>query len=338
MVFNITSYHVYGWSETELGVISWGETNRPPDSYTNVNFYFLLIGAPFLPGPGSYFIVLIIQFAIIFPLIYKLFVRNPFIGLISCYIIELSFQLIANYIPFGGLHFLFSGCILRFISAVGLGVWFVNNHNLFAKQNLFVIILTPLSIFLLLCSHNSLLNIFPASFFNPNIFEPMYYNPNNYGLTFFQNFPWWPNTNLFVYFYPALVFLIFMKILPSKLNENKPLSQKTQIFFKSFSKVTYHILLVQGVFFMISIPLSSTYWDSIMIPEDIYGTIIEPITAGITDVNLLSFQRYISYMIAKIFFYIIIVAIVIVIALCFYVFESSIRKGCKKIGEQITRK
>jgi len=332
MVFEITSYHIFGWSETELGFISWGGTNLDPNSYTNVNFYYLLLGAPFFPGPGSYFIVLIIQFALIFPLIYKLFDKNPILGLISCYIIELSFQLIANYIPFGGLHFLFSGCVLRFLSAIALGVWFIYNSDLFSKHNLFVILLTPLSIFLMLFTHNHLLHLFPASFFNPDIFNPMFYTPDNYGLRFFNTFPWWANTNLFMYFYPALVFLIFMKVLPSKLNENNPISQKTENFFKSFSKITYHILLVQTVFFMVSIPLSSTYWDRLMIPEDIFDTIVEPIRAGITNVNLLSSQRFISYAIAKTFFYIVIVAIVIAIALCFYLFESGLRKGFKKIG------
>ncbi|MBN1215500.1 MAG: hypothetical protein JXA99_08645 [Candidatus Lokiarchaeota archaeon] len=332
MVFNITSYHIFGWSESELGFISWGETNLNPNDYTNINPFFLLLGAPFFPGPGSYFILVIIQFIVIFPLIYKLFDKNPIIGLICCYIIEFTFQIISNYIPYGGLHFLFSGTVLRFLSAIGLGVWFIYNHELFSKHNLFVLLLIPLSIFLLLCSHNADLNLFPASFFNPDIFEPMHYNPNNYGLKFFNNFPWWPNTNLFVYFYYAFIFLVLMKILPSKLNKEKSISRKTQNFFRSFSKVTYHILLVQTVFFMIAIPLSSTYWDNLMIPEDIYDTIVDPITAGITDVHLMSIQRYMSYIIAKIFFFFIITAIVVTIALCFYLVESGLRISIKKTG------
>ncbi|MBY9007728.1 MAG: hypothetical protein KGD63_13360, partial [Candidatus Lokiarchaeota archaeon] len=281
-------------------------------------------------------------FAIIFPLIYKLFDKNPILGLLSCYIIEFCFQIIADFIPYGGLHYLFDGCIIRFLSAIGLGVWFIYGHDIFAKRNLFVILLFPLSLFLSLISHNALIGgIFPPSFFDnlSFIFERAPYSPApyNYGLRFFRLYPYWININLFVFFYPALLFLIFMKVLPSKLNENKKISQKTQKTVRFLSKLTYHILLVQIVYFFVQIPLSTTDWDFLLINREIFSALLDPINAGVP-MSMLSTERYFGLFIAKCFFYFISVVIVISLSICFYLVESGFRKGFKKTGQFFNKK
>ncbi|MBY9007630.1 MAG: hypothetical protein KGD63_12845, partial [Candidatus Lokiarchaeota archaeon] len=280
-------------------------------------------------------------FAIIFPLIYKLFDKNPILGLLSCYIIEFCFQIIADFIPYGGLHYLFDGCIIRFLSAIGLGVWFIYGHDIFAKRNLFVILLFPLSIFLTLCSHNAFIGgIFPPSFFEnfSFIFEraPLSPAPYNYGLRFFRLYPYWQNVNLFVFFYPALQFLIFMKVLPSKLNKNKKISQKTQKSVRVMSKLTYHILLVQIVYFFIQIPLSTANWDYFMIDDTLFNAILDPIISGV-DMNMLTADIYLGLFIAKSFFYFINFVIVVALALSFYLVESGIRKGFKKMGHMMIK-
>ena len=339
----MTSLHISGWSNEQFSYVSWGPSNIPDTFvlYQPANPYYLLLGMPYFPGPGAYFVTLILGFAFVFPLIYYLFDKNPMLGLISCFIIEFCFQLIADYIPYGGLHYLFDGCIIRFLSAIGMGVWFVYNHDLFAKRNLFVILLFPLSLFLSLISHNAILDIFPPSFFEnlEFLFERAPYSqpPYNYGLKFFRLYPYWININLFVFFFPALIFLIFMKILPSKLNENKKISQKTQNTVKFLSKLTYHILLVQIVYFFIQIPLSTANWDYFLFNRVLFDAMLDPFSAGV-DMNMMTADRYLGLFIAKCFFYFISVVIVISLSLCFYLIESGIRKGCKKIGEKNTSK
>jgi hypothetical protein len=109
------------------------------------------------------------------------------------------------------------------LSAVGLGLWFSRDHNIFSKKNYFMWILFPLS----------LAYIIAYQFFNFSFgFELGDYN--------FLIFP-----------YSAFLVLLALKMFPKDVKDNN-------IFVKGIrliSRSTYHILLTQILYFGIVISL-----------------------------------------------------------------------------------
>ncbi|MFX0064679.1 MAG: acyltransferase [Candidatus Hermodarchaeota archaeon] len=181
----------------------------------------ILLGYPLFPGPGSYFVTILLQFIFVFPLLYRLSQINPKLSLGVGFGLDLAFQLIAPYIIlFDQFPYLFDACILRYLSAISIGLWFCENPDLFARRNIFVIIGTPISI----------VTILSAFFFDITI-------------PFFRTGEWWATSHIFTYFYAALVFLVGLKILPAQINRNS-----LSIFLK-LSRLTYHILLVQIIYY-----------------------------------------------------------------------------------------
>ncbi|MBN1216270.1 MAG: acyltransferase family protein [Candidatus Lokiarchaeota archaeon] len=341
-----TGWHVNGWSSTQVSTwrnVSWGDTNI---DYTPMNLFYFLIGAPYFPGPGEFYVVIAIQFILIFPLIYKLFDKNPILGLFACYTIDLGFQLIAGNVPlvsnfFDDYSFLFCGNILRYMSIIGLGIWFVNNHNLFSKKNIFIIILAIPALFLLMIVYWGDI-ILPESFINSEFFNSIFTSPPivtfGYDLKIFRTYPWWGKANLFTYFFPAFIFLLLMKVLPSELNKDKPRSQSITRFFEKYSKLTYHILLVQIVYFFINIPIMNDI--SISINQNMYQAFIQPITEpyGIitswqltNNPDLLSFNASICVSLIKLFLIFINCSATFSLAIIFYNIDTGLQRNLKKI-------
>ena len=346
---NLTNLHVWGWSNPELHVVSWGQNNAPAWAQSNLSQPLLsdiLMGSPIFPGPGTYYIPILIQFVMLFPLIYKLFDKSPILGLIACFLIELIFQLwIIPLIvgPVGDNNLFFCGNMFRYISAIGLGVWFVNNHNIFSKKNLPIVAMSLLSLFLLLAFFFGDLWFPWLDNFNilgHNIFRRNDFIDYGYSLSFFRTEPWWGKSNIFTYFYPATIFLIFMKILPSNLNENKKISRGITRFFKSFSKITYHILLVQLVFFWVYIPISAT--ESFQWNDHFYIQYISDLAGPYANgFNLrwleVPFNDALAILYIKYIMFIITFIVVLILSGIFYVFENKLQKGIKLIGSGIKK-
>ncbi|MFW9946240.1 MAG: acyltransferase family protein [Candidatus Odinarchaeota archaeon] len=197
----------------------------------------LFIGILPFWGPGNWFLPVLFASILLLPLLYKGFSGKMYwriITLIICFTIEIAIQLLfffyvyipTHIVPFptweayyNYLHTYMwvATSPLFMLSAIGLGMWFSKNYNIFAKQNLFMWILFPLSLLYLI------------------------------GYQFFGfRFPFIRGDyNLFVFPYSAFLFLILMKVLPKKSDN---------LFTKAISvigKSTYHILLSQIFYFAI---------------------------------------------------------------------------------------
>ena len=111
---------------------------------TNLSILNLLGYLP-LTGPnfGSYFITLVFQVIFIFPIIYLAYKKNPKLTLITVVIVDIIYQIIAFfYIS----DFINSICIIRFISALTIGLWisdqsfnFSNSLNTLTKIKNFIL-------------------------------------------------------------------------------------------------------------------------------------------------------------------------------------------------------
>jgi len=121
--------------------------------------------------------------------------------------------------------------VLLFLSATGMGIWFSKNHNLFSKKNIFVWILFPII----------LVYMIAWDFFGFRLAID--------GAEIIRG-----DYNYLTYLYSAFIFLIALKLIPQ--------NPKTKIakIFSTVSGATFHIYLVQDIYFSISYILHSAEW------------------------------------------------------------------------------
>jgi len=207
------------------------------------HFVSVFLGILQFWGPGNWFIPVLFLSILIMPLLYKGMSAKwgwRIFTLFICFLTEIVIQLlfyifftIPNtpftttddfYAFFSIYHIVFSTPFVM-LSGIGLGMWFSTKNNepsIFSKQNYFMWILFPLSLFYIIqfCW----------------IFE------------FRIEFMWTEYTLLF-FPYSAFLFLIMMKILPKKGNS------KFTKAISSIGRATYHILLAQILYFAMTVAI-----------------------------------------------------------------------------------
>ncbi|MBY9006280.1 MAG: acyltransferase family protein [Candidatus Lokiarchaeota archaeon] len=200
------------------------------DTNDNIRLYkgYLLIS-----GAGNYFIILLIQFILIFPFIYYCYQKKKKLTIIICFIINFIFQF-SFYFNCIITHDIFicythREIILRFMSNLVLGLIISNEFKEkelinFLMKNKFIIIGFVISCFYLIIYYIS----------NGNI--------NKY---FFLNLPTFYNQNIFSVFFTVLIILLVIRFLP---NNSMNTIHK---FFKHIGKASYHIYLIQMIYFCI---------------------------------------------------------------------------------------
>ncbi|MHA2393062.1 MAG: acyltransferase family protein [Promethearchaeota archaeon] len=213
---------------TIFGFILYGATF--PDTF-NENWFleYILFQKSLLEGPGNWFIPVLFQSILIIPLLYKAFSKWPKMSLILCFIIEFSMHLLIFFI-FGNITSMeellrslnFRYNILLYLSAIGMGMWFSKNHDLFNRKNLFVWILFPFS----------LIYMIAWDFFDFRLAI------DGAGIVS-------GDYNYITFIYSAFIFLIVMKLI-SQNPKTKALKG-----FTTISRATYHIYLTQDIYFAI---------------------------------------------------------------------------------------
>ena len=181
-------------------------------------------------GPGNWFIPVLFQSILILPLMYKAFSVVPRLSLILCFIIEICFHLFL-FAFVGELTSLedwlieinFRYIILLYLSAIGMGFWFSKDHDLFSKKNLFVWILFPISVIYMVAWQ---FFDFRLAVDGSGIVRGDYH--------------------YFTFIYAAFVILIVMKLLP------KNPKNKASKIFTTIGRASFHIYLVQDIYFAIT--------------------------------------------------------------------------------------
>ena len=209
----------------------WNELNQYEAA--DWDFDHLFIGILPFWGPGNWFLPVIFWSILLLPLLYKGFSGKliwKILTLLLCYAIELALQL-TLFNTFGPPPFPTWEAYFEFLywflfivttpffmlSAIGLGMWFSKRPNLFAKQNIFMWILFPVSLYYLI----------QYQFFD-------------FRFEFIRG-----DYNLFVFPYSAFLVLLGIKLIPKRWDN---------WFAKAIStigKSTYHILLTQILYFSI---------------------------------------------------------------------------------------
>lgn len=176
-----------------------------------------LIGYFPLTGYGNYFISILLQFIFIFPLLYFFYQKNPKITILLTILISFIFEVVSTVIPtLQGNSYLYQACILRYILALVLGLWLVDNYDkrLSLLRNKYIILGLLISVgYILISSVYS----FKIAFFTP----------------------YWQPENFLAFFYPLVFCAVGMRYLPG---QETNLLVKTAAFI---GKASYHIFLVQ---------------------------------------------------------------------------------------------
>jgi len=206
--------------------------NQYSPSHGVVNLFYLIM--PFW-GPGNWFIPVLLQSILVVPLLYWAFTKKPIVALILTFAVEIVMQVIVFFLFGEGftsweqvhVYSLFSNSILFYLSAVGLGMWFSQNHNLQHNRNFFMWFLYPISL------------VFIVSY---QFFDFWFMID---GARFLRG-----DYNFMVFPYSAFLVLLALKLLP-KTSKTK-ISKTISLIGKS----TWHILLTQ----ILGYGMITAYW------------------------------------------------------------------------------
>jgi len=208
------------------------------------DFDHLFIGIIPFWGPGNWFLPVIFWTILLLPLLYKGFSGKliwRILTLLLCYAIELALQLALfnifgsspfptweAYFEFRYWYYFIATTPFFMLSAIGLGMWFSKKPNLFAKQNLFMWIIFPISLYYLI----------QYQFFD-------------FRFEFIRG-----DYNLFVFPYSAFLVLLGIKLLPKRWDNwfTKAIS--------TIGKSTYHILLTQIIYFSVAYSLYGDHYEA----------------------------------------------------------------------------
>lgn len=200
-----------------------------------------LIG--YLPsgGPGNYFISIVFQFVFIFPIIYYAYRRSPIWTLILSFIISFffgSFLLILiplqTFFPLNTYLYLQSSCSFKCLFAFAMGIWvsdylYNNDLDTLIHKKSIKIGTTASILYLLVVPVFKSLKVLTA-------------------VTYKKITPFFVTLTPAV-FYPLFLCIMGLKFLPSE-SDNKTLS-----LFSLIGRASYHIFLIQIVYFGVGIAL-----------------------------------------------------------------------------------
>ena len=98
----------------------------------------LIFGKLPVAGPGNYFISLLLQYTLTFPILYKLYIKKPVTTLILSWVVSIMYELVKSKLPpyisnYGLIYF-------KYLPLVVLGMWLSAKRELRYKRNYFIYI------------------------------------------------------------------------------------------------------------------------------------------------------------------------------------------------------
>lgn len=231
-------YLIFYVISTTIGFLIYG-ASFPNTFYEDWLLNYIIFQRSLLEGPGNWFIPVLFQSIFLIPLLYWLISKWPKASLILCFAVEISMHLfLCIYIgpvtlDSWAIEIYFRLMILLYLSAIGMGLWFSQDHSLFSKRNLFVWVLFPIS----------LIYMIAWDFFNFRL------QIDGSGIVR-------GDYNYLTFLYSALIFLIILRLIPK--NPKNALAKVVS----AMGKATFHIYLVQDVFYITLYTIYIDTWAS----------------------------------------------------------------------------
>jgi peptidoglycan/LPS O-acetylase OafA/YrhL len=107
---------------------------------------FDLVGKLPLSGPGNYFIVIVVEFTLVFPLLWWCWRRSPVGTLVGAFALELAWHLgfqaadVLEGAGTGDWWFFYTSSLLHWIGGVALGMWLAEDPDLRARRNRWILV------------------------------------------------------------------------------------------------------------------------------------------------------------------------------------------------------
>lgn len=204
-------------------------------SVLNFVGYLPIVG----PNFGLYFITLVFEVIFIFPIIYLAYKKNPKLTLIIVVIIDIIYQIIAFYYIN---DFINSICIIRFISALTIGLWISDqsfNFNnsvdkLITIKNFIIDYKVLVSLAIIGFFYLLLWYFFYMGYLTSYLYPIPYLN---------HNFSIFSCQNVISFFYISVLIILGFLIFPNK-SRNILIIKLSDV-----GKVSYHIFLIQIIYF-----------------------------------------------------------------------------------------
>lgn len=188
----------------------------------------LFLGWLPLNAPGNYFVSIALQFIVLFPLLYYCYKRAPRATLVGCFAVNVAFEFAAPFIIAHYGLFWYTTTILRYLSAIGLGLWITDGASVLLKRNWFIVPGAAFSFAYLVASDVARTSV----------------------ISYFE--PYWFTHNVASFFYPLLLVMLGLKFLPRT-------ARGAAAAVARCGQLSYHIFLVQLVYFAV-VPMSWIIW------------------------------------------------------------------------------
>lgn len=192
---------------------------------------FTLLAKFPMTGPGNYYVGIVLQFILVFPLVFVFFKKHPVMMILTCFALDIVFQLLSdNKFMMDTYYYLYTSNLLRYLSALALGIWISQKVDLWNKRNAFIVVGFVMSfLYILLQDYTSWeLAVFP---------------------------PRWRTQTVLSFFYPLVLVILTIKFYPAFLKG--PLFK----FICLLGRASLHIFLVQILYFGIGHPFMK--WDEV---------------------------------------------------------------------------
>ena len=112
-----------------------------------------LVGYLPVPGPGVYWITILLTFTLIWPAWMHLFRLRPGLVVLGAIALNVIFELWAGHMPdfrgagsLGGYPYAYDACILRYFAAIAVGMWLAIDDARVARRRLVVVALAVPSV------------------------------------------------------------------------------------------------------------------------------------------------------------------------------------------------
>lgn len=109
----------------------------------------LLVGQLPYPGPGGYFITLVLTFAVVFPFLFLVFRAHPALTVAACFAVAIGFELAASQVDaFTNQQypFVYVAALPRYLGAVAVGMWLARDLRPLARQNAWLWVGAPVGL------------------------------------------------------------------------------------------------------------------------------------------------------------------------------------------------
>jgi peptidoglycan/LPS O-acetylase OafA/YrhL len=178
------------------------------------------VGVLPLSGPGNYFVTLLLETVLAFPLIYWCYRRRPVLTLVGCFVLDAGWELIAGATTrFDSSPYLYDSSVLRYLAMLALGMWIADSAADAVRRNVII-------------AAGAVIGLGYLVMFDSGEWYPTFVVPG-FGL----------ETNALTAFYPALLVLAGLRWLPRA--PGTPVGAALAFL----GRASFHVFLVQILWF-----------------------------------------------------------------------------------------